>query len=327
VSWITDDWRLKLLALGLAVLMLGAVAFSQNPPTSKTFTKNIDIIGAGPAGLVVINPPTKTTVTVTGLADTILSVTSSSVVASIDVSKATPGPSVKVNLVVRALVAGVTVVNPILPEALNINQRAQVTLPVLVRTPRVTPGWQITKAEARCPATPCSVIFDGPTSLETNLKAYADFTSPVENSSYDVLTQPVLLEQNGAPVELVKLSATMVPAPTLDISTVSIHVEAKTGTTSRQVVLIDSPPSQPPPTCYRVTNVTVDPISVVLTGPPDVLARISTIALPGVDLSAKTSDASFKVTIPYPELVNGSAATARVTYSISKNPSCAPPSP
>jgi len=38
MSWITEDWRLKLLALGLAVVMLGAVAFSQNPPTIKTLS-------------------------------------------------------------------------------------------------------------------------------------------------------------------------------------------------------------------------------------------------------------------------------------------------
>ena len=33
MSWVTESWRLKLLAIGLSVLMLGAVAFAQNPPT------------------------------------------------------------------------------------------------------------------------------------------------------------------------------------------------------------------------------------------------------------------------------------------------------
>jgi YbbR domain-containing protein len=325
VSWIADDWRLKLLALGLAVLMLGAVAFSQNPPTSKTM--QVPIAYSVPDGLMLINPPSKTTVTVTGLADTISSVTSSSVVASFDLTKATPGPSVKVNLVVKSLVLGVTVLNPVIPEALDIDQRASIKLTVVVRTPRVTAGWQITKAEASCPTAPCSVTFDGPASLETNLKAYADFTSPVEYTSRDVLTQPVVLEQNGTPLDLAKLIATTRPQPSLDINTVGIHIEAKTGTTSRQVVLIDSSPIRPPPTCYRVTNVIVDPVTVVLTGPPDVLAKTTTIALPGLDLGTATSDTTIKVTIPYPDGVGGSAGTARVTYSISKNPNCASPSP
>jgi len=68
VSWklITDDWRLKLLALGLAVLMLGAVAFSQNPPTSRTLSISL-VYPPMPVDLILINPPSKTNVTVSGL--------------------------------------------------------------------------------------------------------------------------------------------------------------------------------------------------------------------------------------------------------------------
>lgn len=336
MSWnlITDDWRLKLLAVGLAVLLLGAVAFSQNPPTSKTMQVNI-VYPAIPAGLIVINPPTKVTVTVSGLADTISSVTPSSVVASFDLSKATPGQSVKVNLVVKSLVLNVTVVNPPPPQALDIDQRASVTLPVVVRTPRVTPGWQVTKAEARCPTAPppCSVTFDGPVSMQTNakgesnLKAYADFTNPVENSTYDQPTQPVVLEQNGLALDMTKLAANTLPHASIDTNTVSIHIEAKAGTTSRQVVLIDSPPSNPPPTCYRITDIKVDPPSVVITATPDVLAGITTITLPGMDLSkASPPVAAFKVTIPYPANVSGLTGTTRVAYSIAQNPNCTPPS-
>ena len=36
MSWIAENWRLKLLAVGLSALMLAAVAFSQNPPTIKS---------------------------------------------------------------------------------------------------------------------------------------------------------------------------------------------------------------------------------------------------------------------------------------------------
>jgi len=327
VNWITDDWRLKLLAVGLAVLMLGAVAFSQNPPTSKTFTKTIAYT-LPLSGLAVINPPTRTTVTVSGLADTISAVNPSNVVASIDLSKASPGPAVKVSLIVRSLVLGVTVQNPVVPESLFLDQTSAVSLPVTVRAPRVTPGWEVTKAEASCPNAPCTVTFNGPATLETNLKAYADFTSPVENSSYYVLTQQIVLEQNGASLDLAKLATTILPQPTLDISSASIHIEAKTGTTSRQVVLVDAPPANPPPSCYRITGITVDPATVVITGTPDILSGITTITLPGVDLSrASPPTAAFKVTIPYPPGITSQTGTTRVAYAISQNPNCATPSP
>ena len=326
MSWITDDWKLKILALGLAALMLGAVAFSQNPPTTKTFTKSIDYSSL-PSNLIIINPPVRTTVTVTGVADLISSVTSSSVVASVDLSKATPGPNVNANLATKSLVTGVSVQNPVVPIALNIDQRAKIQLSVTVRTPNVVPGWEVNQQAtyALCPNNPCSVQFDGPVSWETNLKAYVDFTNPIQFATDDVPTQPVVLEQNGAQLDLTRPT---LPKASLDITTVAIHIEAKTGTTTRQVVLIDSPPVNPPPNCYRVTGIAIDPISIVLTGTPEALSGITTLALPAVDLTGHTSNTTFQTTIgPLPAGVTPSVPKAKVTYSISYNPNCATPSP
>jgi YbbR domain-containing protein len=324
VNLITDDWRLKLLAIGLAVLMLGAVAFSQNPPTQKTLT-NVSIGYTVGPDIIVINPPTKTTVTVTGLADALTSVSSTSVAASFDLTKVSPGPNVHVDLVVRSLTTGVQVQNQIVPQVLNIDRLTAVTLPVTVRTQRVTPGWQVTNAVAKCPNQPptatCSVVFTGPSTWEANLAAFADFTDSVQQNSYDVLTQAVLLVQNGQPLDLTRLTE---PPVRLDPSTVAIHIEAKTGTTTRQVTLIDAPPSHGTAPGYRVTDVRVDPITVVLNGPPEVLAKITTIILPPVDLSGATSTKTFQVAIPYPDNVIGSAALAKVTYTISANPNASP---
>src|ERR1041384_3982144 len=99
--------------------MLGAVAFSQNPPTVKTI-RDVSIAYTVPTGLVLINPPSTTAVTVSGLADTLTSATN------------------------------VTVQNQIVPTVLNIDTMQEIKLPVVVRA-RAAPGWQITKAESRCP--------------------------------------------------------------------------------------------------------------------------------------------------------------------------------
>jgi len=321
LSWLLDDWKLKLLAVGLAVLMLGAVAFSQNPPTSKPLS--VGIAYSIPAGLILINPPTQTTVTVSGLADVVSAANSTNVVTTADISKASPGTNVRVNLVPKSVLTGVTVQTT--PIVLNIDQRAVVKLTVDVRTPQGTaPGWQITKMETRCPDAPCSVSFDGPLSLETNLKAYADFPVPVAGS-YDFPSQPVTLEQNGTPLDLHKLRANTQPQASLDIGTVNIHIEAKSGTSTRQVAMVDSPPSSPPPNCYRVTDITVDPVTIILTGSPDALSKVTRITLPAVDLSTRTSDATFRIPIPFPSGVTGSPTSAKVTYTISQNPNCATP--
>ncbi len=325
MSWITESWRLKLLAIGLSVLMLGAVAFSQNPTTSKTL--QVSIVYTVPSALILIGPPTKTTVTVTGLADSIVLVNGSCscVVATVDLSKSAPGPSVSVNMVVKSLINGTQVANPTVPIALNIDRLASITLTVQARTPHgAVPGWQITKSEAVCsntpPNGPCTVTFTGPSTWETGLSAYVDFPSAIQNPSQDVVAQPVVLVQkNSQPLDLSVLTVP-VGATSLQPATMAVHVDAKTGISSRQVVLVNSPPSHGPPSGYEVTGVSLNPILVLISGSPDVIGKITTLALPAVDLSRQTSNFTFKVTIPYPSGVSGAVATATVTFFISANP-------
>src|SRR5579859_693746 len=100
MSWITDDWRLKLLALGLAVLMLGAVAFAQNPPATKTVQVKVDYKPA--TNLVLINPPPTVNVTFSGLSELIGTMSGDNFSASVDPSHAKPGPAVKLNVTVTS---------------------------------------------------------------------------------------------------------------------------------------------------------------------------------------------------------------------------------
>jgi YbbR domain-containing protein len=322
MNLITEDWRLKLLAVGLAVLMLGAVAFAQNPTTHKTLTVTINyVMPNAPNELVVINYPTTVKVSVTGLTDAFTSVTDASVFATLDLTKASPGPSVPVNLSLKAP-SGIQIVNPPTSIALNIDRKSAVSVPVTVRTSRHAPGWEVTKAEARCPIAPCVVIFTGPSTWEANLTAYTDFPHPVANLTDDAFAQPIVLLQNGSPLDLTRRT---LPQAGLDVSTAAIHVEARTGSSSRQVVLIDAPPSHGPPPGYRITNVTIEPSpTVLITGPADTLSKINTITLPAVDLSGHISDFTFQITIPFPNQVDGSFQVAKVTYSISPNPNATP---
>ncbi len=328
MSWnlITDDWRLKLLALALAVLMLAAVGFSQNPPTFKDLTVPIvypNIPADSP--IVAINPPTTAKVRVTALADVLQGVTPLSVAATIDLTKASPGLDQHVNLAVRSVDSRVQVVNPVVPYVLNIDKRVPLKLDVHVRTPRITSGWTVTKSEARCAGAPsgtaCQVTFTGPASYESNLQAFVDYQSPVENSTYEVPNQPVVLEQNSQRFDL---GRNTVPGLTLDPLNVTVHIEAATTTSSRQVTLIDAQPTRGPAQGYRITNVTVNPVSVVITGKPDALARVTTITLPQIDLSGRTSDYTVQVAIPYPDGTDGPVRNARVTYSIAPNPNASP---
>ena len=324
MNLITDDWRLKILAFGLAVLMLGGVAFSQNPPTQKLL-KDVNIVYTVSPDIIVIDAPTKTNVTVTGLADTLTTVSSGNIAASFDLTNVAPGPNVHVNLSVRPLsgISGVQVQTPVVPYVLHIDKLMAKSIQVQLRPLRVSPGWSVTKSEAQCPGpTPCSVTFTGPASWEEGLIPYVEFPSSVQQNSQDAPSIPLqLVQTNGQPLDL---SRQTVPAVKFEPTSVLIHVEAKPGTTLRQVVLISAGWTHGPAAGYRVTDITIEPVAVVMNGAPEDLAKITRITLAAQDLSGATSNKTFQVTIPYPAGITGTVAVAKVTYSISANPSVSP---
>lgn len=325
MSWriITDEWRLKLLALGLAVLMLGAVAFSQNPPTSDSQKVGLSYVNP-PSNLILLNPPANTTVTYSGTAAEIQQAkTCSCFTATVDLSHAKPGANVQLNVAAKSTITDLNVQNPF-PITIAIDQYVQnKELPVQVSA-HAAPGWSITKTAASCPNTPCVVHFSGPASWLKNMSAAVTYPSAVNLGSIDSPNQPIQLTNSTGQVDLTTCHTD--PCATLDNLTASIHIEAVPGSNSSTVVLLDAPPSHPPAAGYRITNVTISPNTVTISGDPTTLGKIRSIQLPAVDLTGKTGDYTATVNIPYENYpgVSGNVATATIKYSISPNPAVTP---
>jgi YbbR domain-containing protein len=322
MTLITESWRLKLLALALALVMLGAVAFSQ--ANTRTIQVNMTYNNL-PANLALVTPVDKISVTVLVPNDFVLN--PSSVTAAADLAHVKKGSAISVPIQVHSTDPRIVVQAPP-PITVNVDNIASLPLDIQVRTPFTAVGWAVTRAVAQCGNTidACKVTFTGPTALATGLTAFVTVSDRIQAGTTDSLNQTVQFEQNGRPVDLTKLQT--LPQITINPSTVTAHVEAKRGTSSTQVTLIDDIPTRRPPAGYRVTNITIDPQSVLCTGPADAVANLSPITLPAVDLGSSTSSISFNVRIPLPAGVTCSGATARITYSISQNPNVQPtPSP
>ena len=316
MSLITDDWRLKLLAVGLAILMLGAVAFAQNPPTSGSQTVGLSYAYA--QDIVLLNPPTKITVTYTGLAGEVSRVNSGNLTASVDATHASPGTAVKLNVTASTTIVGdVHVQNPP-PIVVNIDRLQAKELPVTVIT-RAAPGWSVTKSVP----SPAVVHFLGPASWETNLVANVTYPGAISvTGPIDSPNQPVQLQNSTGLLDLA-LNRT-VPTAFLDVSSVSIRIEASPGSTSSTVPLVDAPYINSPAAGYHVVGITISPGTVIITGDAAALGRIQRILLPAIDLSGKSSNYTAQVQVPYPAGVNGNVQTATIVYQIAANPAVSP---
>jgi YbbR domain-containing protein len=323
VNLITQEWRLKLLALGLAVLMLGAVAFSQS--NIRTIQVNLSYVNPplNAKGLPlygVITPVDRISLSVSAPSD--LPLTPASVTATVDLSHIKKGPAISVPIQVGRTDQRILVQSPP-PITLNVDDWTTVPLAVNVRTPNVTPGWAILKAVAGCGGSSCVVQFSGPASIATKLDAFVTVNDTIQEQSWDSLNVPVQFEQSGVPVDLSKLET--LPQISYTPSTVNAHVDAKRGTASVQVTLLDDTPTHYPPAGYRVTNVAVSPLTVLCTGVPAIVSTLTSVTLPGIDLGHSKSSATFKVQVPVPAAgVTCSPSIANVTYTIAPNPSAQP---
>lgn len=322
MNLITESWRLKLLAIGLAALMLGAVAFSQ--VNTKAIQVNMTYANL-PPNLVLVAPVAQISLTVSGPNDLLL--TPSSVTAIADLAHVKKGADISVPITVHVTDQRIGWQAPA-PITVNVDNIATLPLDVQVRTPFAAVGWAVTKAVARCGTTvdACKVTFTGPTTVAAGLVAFVTVSDSIQAGTTDSLNQTVQFEQNGRPFDVTKLQT--VPQITINPSTVTAHVEATRGTASTQVTLVDDAPTRRPPSGYRVTDIRIDPLSVLCTGPADAIVNLNSITLPAVDLGSATSTVSFNVKIPLPAGVTCGVLTAKITYTISQNPNLQPsPSP
>ncbi len=324
MSWIIDDWRLKLLALGLAVLMLGAVAFSQNPPTTRTLTVPLFYRLPPNPTIIVISGPSTINVTFKGLADVIGPVRPDNITAFADATQAVPGPAERLNVSAQSTISGVNI-QSLAQIVVTVDLLKTVEVPVEVQTPHVDSGVNVTKVVPLCPPnpSPCKVHFNGPASWENQIRAIVTYTPLVSFGTTESQNWPVKLQNSSGQINLARQTY---PQFGLDVVAVAIHIEAEQGSTSTTVPLVVAAPAQPPPPQYQLVGISVSPASVVISSDPATLSKIQRITLPAVDLSAVTSTVRISVSIPYPDNVTGNQATAMITFTIQRNPNV-PPSP
>ena len=274
-----------------------------------------------PDNLVLLNQPTTTKVTISGLTQDVKNAT---VRADVDLSKIKKGSAFTLTPTARVFGNNVTPQSA-QPITFGVDDLTTVQLDIDIRTPHVQQGWSVKKVQPICgnAAQVCKVTFTGPSSLEDGLHAFVTVDGAIATNSYDQLSSTVQFDQNGRVFDPAAQKA--LPLVGWNPQTVTAHVEAQQGTSIIRVPLVDAFPSAQPAAGYHLTGVSIDPPLVEITGPPDVLAKITKIVLPAVSLSSYTSDHTFRVSIPIPDPgVSLNVTVCNVTYSIAKNPAVSP---
>lgn len=330
MGWLFANWRLKLLALVLTLALLGAVAFSQNPPEVTSVPVKV-AYQPDPAskGLVLTEFKKTVDVPVLGLADAIAQYRSSAAGVVVDLSGARPGRDQVYYARPIAQATGVTFPTTSIPVTLTIERLRTQTLDIEVRTPNKLPGIEVRSAEAICGngAMPCQVTVTGPASLLEGLKAYINYDAQISQAqTFSSPSQRILFEKNGRPLDLSKLDYDPAPSWTPSVATVRIEVQ---GGTATKTVAITYTLTGTQACGYTISSVSFSPGQTVnVSGPVEAVAKVQSVSIDPISIAGLNQNLTVtrSVNLPDPSL-QATPSQVRVVVVVSRAFSCAAPSP
>jgi YbbR domain-containing protein len=294
LRWFVSNLSTLILALVLAVVVWISAVTAANPNIEETRSVPLELIGLDPDMLVIGNVPTQVRVTLEAPSSVMDSISASenAVQAWVDISGLDPGTNdlgvqVQINPSFRP-VRRISVI----PEIVSITLE-----PLLTRTYpvnlEVTGEPAVGYQKGRLNSEPASVTISGAASLVTQIEgvnAALDISGATETIEKDVAL--VAVDQNGEPVS----GVTITPQ---DVSVIQpVFLQGGYRNVIVRVVTTGQPANG-----YKLTNITVSPLNVVVFSSDPQLVN----DLPGyvetepVDLTDAVDDIDTYVVINLPE--------------------------
>lgn len=317
MTWIVDNWQLKLLALVLSLGLFAAVAFQQNPITTNLISAPIQYDQLSPSQSIFAAPSTEK-VTLTGLSQNVRIAGPNNVSIHVDASRLQNGTQIVVGRP-RVAVPGVGTLEDQIPFTITVDDRATVSVQVEARI-NYAEGWK--PLADKIVVTPSRLTFVGAASQLKDIKAFVAPAAPIGVSSADIPSLPIQLERNG---RTASIPTDTTPATTVDSTlNASLHVEAQKPNQTRRVPLLETPTGIPAPG-YRITAISIDPLFIDVSGAVDVLTNINSVSLPPISVDGQSATITRTVRVnTLPANITSSVSTVSVTITIQQNPAVQP---
>ncbi len=330
LGWIVTNWRLKLLALVLAIGLLGGVAFSENPPTFGTVPVKVNYNLSQSTDVVVVNPTTIVDVPVAGFRNDVLRYQQTTAGVTIDLTRARPGRNQVYVARPRLDVPGLTFRQSTIPISLDIQALVTHSLDIEVRTKNKAPGIAVVadRTYATCGNANdrCQVSVTGPASVVDSLKAYVDYDVPITSASTGSSpNQPIKFEENGRPIDLNRTPQT-IPQIRWTPEVVTVLVTTRSGSQMKTVPV--SWRVVGTQACgYQIAAVDVQPSQVMISGPVDTVSKMTSVTIDPISVSGLTaSERLTRSVVTGSGVVSADPQQVVVNVSVNQAFNCAAPS-
>lgn len=323
-GFIRRNWRLKLLSTGVALVSWVGVVYAGNPPEVKTVSVAVpQSPSAIPAKFVLVTPVANLSLHVGGPKSHLDSFNLSSLSVSVAWRSVTKSGVVSVPITISNSDPNVQLIDPPTSVTADLDNLASTTLPVNIDVTTPPPAGYVTSSES---ASPASVVVTGAQQQLAGLQARVntDLSNRKTNVEADL---PVLLyNARGTAITNAPWLTGISP------STVRATIIISSSQTSRASAVVPSR-SGTPPSGWQLVAINVNPATVVLSGPQELLNALDSVSTSTISLNGVTGTVSRIVQVTPPQGVTADPSTVTVTITLvqvtaSPSPSAHPsPSP
>lgn len=337
MRWLVGNWQLKLVSVVLTVALLGAVAFTQNPPTTATINLHI-AYPTPPSRLVLVDPKTQVQVRAVGPSNSVNQLRrkfASSSGARVDLSGMRAGAEQEAVAQVTASAPGVTITPTEVPIRLTLEAMQTVRLPVAVRVSNVNSHAGLSVVGSGTYATcgndtvKCEVTVHAPSSLVQGLHAFLSYVDPQPNQAgvERVPGLPIRFERHGRSVDLTGNQPQVIPnLISVQPTEATARVETQGGTLTTTFPVFARTTGTP--ACgFQVESISYSPSTVTVTGPSQELSDLQQIQLSSIDVSGLSAGVTVNRTIELPSgvrLNSGTSSTVMVAVTVGQAFVCTP---
>lgn len=296
--------RLKLLATGVAFVSWVGVVYAGNPPETKTVSVPVpQSPSAIPAQFVLVNPVPNLQVRIGGTRDSLNSFNVAALTVSVAWKSVTRAGVVNVPVSITDSDPGVQLVDPPKYVSADLDNLASATLPVNINVTSNPPAGYLVASEA---ASPASVVVAGAQHELPGLQARVkvDLGNRKTNVEADV---PVLI-YDSHDVQVTNLSS-------IDPSTVRLTITVVASQTSRASAVVPSTTGTVAPG-HQFAGIRVNPATVVLSGPQDLLNALDSVPTATISLNGLTGTVTVNVPVKPPDGVSAQPGTVAVTVTV-----------
>jgi YbbR domain-containing protein len=315
-GFLTRNLRAKALATGIALVTWVGVVYAGNPPESRTVSVHVPQDQASlPSRFVLAGAVPDISVRVSGTREHVNAFDTSSLSVSVDyrVIRSTGVQDIPIHVVNND--RDVSLDNVPDTVSVDVDQRDSVTLPVTIVLDATPPsGYVITGQRVQ----PDSVVVDGPHRQLSGLSVQVHLNMANQKTNLEGLYNVLLFDRFGRKVNDLGLTR----------SQVTVTITVSSVTTSRSSAVVPKVSGTPPSGEY-LSGIGASPLTVVLTGPQELLNGLDSINTAAIFLSGLgAGDHVFQVKVAPPAGVTASPDTVTVTITIAVVPTPTPaPSP